>query len=186
MKRFFDIVFVVILSVFLIIPIIIILIFIKLSSPGPAIYWSKRIGRCNKIFNMPKFRSMKKDTPEVATDLLDNPKLWITPIGSFLRKTSLDELPQLWSILQGHMSFVGPRPALYNQDELKKMRTELNIHKIRPGVTGLAQIEGRDEIPLNQKVLLDKNYLDKQSLFLDLKIIIITLKKIVIRDGISH
>ena len=186
MKRFFDIVFVVILSVFLIIPIIIILIFIKLSSPGPAIYWSKRIGRCNKIFNMPKFRSMKKDTPEVATDLLDNPKLWITPIGSFLRKTSLDELPQLWSILQGHMSFVGPRPALYNQDELKKMRTGLNIHRIRPGVTGLAQIEGRDEIPINQKVLLDKKYLDKQSLFLDLKIIIITLKKIVIRDGISH
>ena len=186
MKRAFDLIFAIVLLIVLFLPIIFISILIKLSSPGPIIYWSNRIGKDNNIFKMPKFRSMKNQTPEVATHLLNNPNFWITPIGSFLRKTSLDELPQLWSILWGHMSFVGPRPALFNQQDLKKMRTDLKIHQIKPGITGLAQIEGRDNLPLKEKVKLDKNYFDSQSLLLDLKIVIITLKKIIFRDGVSH
>ena len=186
MKRAFDLTLAIFLSLSLLIPIILISILIKLSSPGPVIYWSERIGINNENFFMPKFRSMKIKTPEVATHLLKNPNSWITPIGSFLRRTSLDEIPQLWSILIGHMSFVGPRPALFNQEDLKLMRTIDNIHLIKPGVTGLAQIKGRDELPLKEKVKLDKEYLDKQSLYLDLKIILVTLKKIIIKDGISH
>ena len=186
MKRAFDLIFAIFLLIVLFFPILFISVLIKLSSPGPIIYWSDRIGKYNNIFKMPKFRSMKNETPEVATHLLNNPNFWITPIGSFLRKTSLDELPQLWSIVLGHMSFVGPRPALFNQEDLKKMRTDLNIHLIKPGVTGLAQIEGRDNIPLKEKVKLDKKYYDRQSFLLDLKIVIITLRKIIIRDGVSH
>ena len=186
MKRVFDLILAIFLLIILFFPILFISILIKISSPGPIIYWSDRIGKDNNIFKMPKFRSMKNETPEVATHLLNNPNFWITPIGSFLRKTSLDELPQLWSILIGHMSFVGPRPALFNQEDLKKMRNDLNLHQIKPGVTGLAQIEGRDNLPLKEKVKLDKKYFDRQSFLLDLKIIIITLKKIVIRDGVSH
>ena len=186
MKRVFDLILAIFLLIVLFFPILFISILIKISSPGPIIYWSDRIGKDNNIFKMPKFRSMKNETPEVATHLLNNPNFWITPIGSFLRKTSLDELPQLWSILIGHMSFVGPRPALFNQEDLKKMRNDLNLHQIKPGVTGLAQIEGRDNLPLKEKVQLDKKYFDRQSFLLDLKIIIITLKKIIIRDGVSH
>ena len=186
MKRVFDLTLAIFLSLFLFIPIILISLLIKLTSPGPVIYWSERIGKKNENFFMPKFRSMKIKTPEVASHLLKNPNSWMTPIGSFLRRTSLDEIPQLWSILIGHMSFVGPRPALFNQDDLKLMRTNDKIHLIKPGVTGLAQIKGRDELPLKEKVKLDKEYLNKQSLYLDLKIILVTLKKIIIKDGISH
>ena len=186
MKRAFDIILSSILILILFLPILFISILIKFSSDGPIVYWSNRIGKDNQIFKMPKFRSMKLETPQVATHLLSNPNLWITPIGSILRKTSLDELPQLWSILIGKMSFVGPRPALFNQKDLKKMRTSLKIHQIKPGVTGLAQIEGRDNISLYEKVKLDKKYCDSQSLFLDLKIIFITLKKIFNKEGILH
>ena len=186
MKRVFDLTLAILLAIFLFIPVILISILIKLSSPGPVIYWSERIGKKNENFFMPKFRSMKIKTPEVASHLLKNPNSWMTPIGSFLRRTSLDEIPQLWSILIGHMSFVGPRPALFNQEDLKLMRTIDNIHLIKPGVTGLAQIKGRDELPLKEKAKLDIEYLDKQSLYLDLKIILVTLKKIIIKDGISH
>ncbi len=157
-----------------------------LTSPGPALYWSDRVGRHNRLFKMPKFRSMRINTPAVATHLLSNPDQWLTPIGSFLRRTSLDELPQLWSIMKGDMSFVGPRPALFNQDDLIKLRTEKGVHEVLPGLTGWAQINGRDEIPIPQKVQLDAEYLHRQSILFDLKILWMTALKVFNRDGVSH
>lgn len=168
------------------IPFGIVWILVKLTSPGPAIYWSKRIGKGNLIFLMPKFRTMRIDTPQVATHLLANGQNYLTPVGSFLRKSSLDELPQLWSVLKGDMNLVGPRPALFNQDDLKELRTKLGIHKIAPGVTGWAQINGRDELPIPEKVQFDKDYLDRRSILFDVKIIILTIYKVLKRSNIQH
>jgi O-antigen biosynthesis protein WbqP len=165
---------------------ILITLAIRISSTGPALYWSDRVGRHNQLFKMPKFRSMRIDAPAVATHLLSNPDQWLTPIGSFLRRSSLDELPQLWSILKGDMSFVGPRPALFNQDDLIKLRTEKGVHEVLPGLTGWAQINGRDEIPIPQKVQLDAEYLHRQSILFDLKILWMTALKVFNRDGVSH
>jgi O-antigen biosynthesis protein WbqP len=167
-------------------PILLVSIAVKFTSKGPVLYWSDRIGKHNKIFRMPKFRSMLVGTPAVATHLLTNPSAVLTPIGSFLRKTSLDELPQLWSILKGDMSLVGPRPALFNQYDLISMRTEQGIHALAPGLTGWAQINGRDEIPIEQKVAFDAEYLAKQSLFFDIRILWLTVLKVIHRDGVSH
>jgi O-antigen biosynthesis protein WbqP len=159
---------------------------VRLTSPGPVFYWSDRVGRGNKIFCMPKFRSMHINTPAVATHLLPNPDQWLTPIGSFLRKSSLDELPQLWSILKGDMSFVGPRPALPNQDDLIDLRTKRGVHELVPGLTGWAQVNGRDELPIPQKVALDAEYLQRQSFLFDLKIVWMTALKVLARDNVSH
>jgi O-antigen biosynthesis protein WbqP len=157
-----------------------------LTSKGPAIYWSDRIGRNNAIFRMPKFRTMRVDTPAVATHLLTNPDRYLTPVGPFLRKSSLDELPQLWSILCGDMSFVGPRPALFNQDDLRTLRTERAVHLLRPGLTGWAQVNGRDELPIPEKVQLDVYYVQHQSFLLDIKILFLTFIRVLRRDGVSH
>lgn len=186
MKRLFDFCLALIAIILLIIPIVLIAIVVRASSKGPALYWSDRVGINNTIFRMPKFRTMKIDTPTVATHLLTNPKSVLTPIGNFLRKTSLDELPQLWSILKGDMSFVGPRPALFNQKDLIALRTEGGVHKLVPGLTGWAQINGRDDLPIPKKVSLDVEYLNKQSLVFDLKVIFLTLMKVLYRDGVSH
>jgi len=161
-------------------------ILVVLTSPGPALYWSDRIGRHNRVFEMPKFRTMRTDTPAVATHLLESPEQWLTPIGSFLRKSSLDELPQLWSILKGDMSFVGPRPALFNQCDLIELRTQAGVHKLQPGLTGWAQINGRDELPITEKVKLDIEYMRLQSFKFDLYILWMTFLKVVKRDGVSH
>ncbi|MBL6989677.1 MAG: sugar transferase [Bacteriovoracaceae bacterium] len=186
MKFVFDIVCSFIAMIILLIPCIMIGIVIRLTSKGPAIFWTKRIGKDNNFFMMPKFRSMLIDTPQLATHLLSNSEQRITAIGKFLRKTSLDEIPQLYSILKGDMSFVGPRPALFNQDDLKEMRTQVGVHKLIPGVTGWAQINGRDEISLELKVKLDLEYLDKQSFFFDLKIILKTIMDVIRTKDISH
>ncbi len=186
MKRFFDLALALVVAVFLALPIAAVAVAVRLTSPGPALYWSDRVGRKNRIFRMPKFRSMRIDTPAVATHLLQNPDQWLTPIGSFLRKSSLDELPQLWSILKGDMSFVGPRPALFNQDDLISLRTEKGVHELVPGLTGWAQVNGRDELPIPQKVALDAEYLQRQSLRFDLKILWMTALKVLARDGVSH
>jgi O-antigen biosynthesis protein WbqP len=167
-------------------PMAVIAVLVKLTSPGPVLYWSERVGRDNRIFRMPKFRSMRVDTPAVATHLLESPEKWLTPIGSLLRRSSLDELPQLWSILNGDMSIVGPRPALHNQHDLVEMRTERGIHRLRPGLTGWAQINGRDEIPLDDKVAYDAWYLDHRSLGLDLKIMLLTGVKVLRKEGVAH
>jgi O-antigen biosynthesis protein WbqP len=168
------------------IPFVIIAIAVKLTSRGPVLYWSERVGRGNRIFRMPKFRSMRIDTPVVATHLLESPEKWLTPIGSFLRESSLDELPQLWSILTGDMSIVGPRPALHNQQDLIEMRTQRGVHVLRPGLTGWAQINGRDEIPLADKVAYDTWYLQHWSLRLDLKIMVLTAVKVLRKEGVAH
>jgi len=186
MKRLFDLVFVFLASFFLMLPILFIALAVSLTSRGPALFWSDRVGRHNRIFKMPKFRSMRIDTPAVATHLLQNPERWLTPIGSFLRKSSLDELPQLWSILRGDMSFVGPRPALFNQNDLIELRTEKGVHEMVPGLTGWAQVNGRDELPIPQKVQLDLEYLQRQSLLFDLKILWMTALKVLARDGVTH
>ncbi|SMG66862.1 undecaprenyl-phosphate galactose phosphotransferase [methanotrophic bacterial endosymbiont of Bathymodiolus sp.] len=186
MKRAFDIILAVFLLLLLGIPILIIALLVRLTSPGSVLYWSDRVGLNNKLFKMPKFRSMKIDTPEVATHLLADPASAITPIGNFLRKTSLDELPQLWNILISEMSFVGPRPALFNQDDLITLRTEKNIHRLIPGLTGWAQINGRDELPIPQKVQLDADYMQNQSFTGDLYIIWLTLFRVISRHGINH
>jgi O-antigen biosynthesis protein WbqP len=159
---------------------------LRLTSPGPALYWSDRVGRRNRIFRMPKFRTMRIDTPAVATHLLGNPDQFLTPIGSFLRKTSLDELPQLWSILKGDMSFVGPRPALFNQYDLIELRTRHHVDELLPGLTGWAQINGRDELAIPDKVKLDVEYLQRQSLLFDLNILFLTFLKVVRREGVTH
>ncbi len=159
---------------------------VRLTSPGPAIHWSRRVGRDNVIFLMPKFRSMRIDTPDVATHLLDHPEQWITPIGRVLRRTSLDEFPQLWSVLIGQMSLVGPRPALFNQDDLVALRTEAGVHRLRPGVTGWAQINGRDDLPIPDKVRMDAEYAVRQTLAFDIRIILITLRAALSARGVSH
>ncbi len=159
---------------------------VGLTSPGPVFYWSDRVGRNNSMFKMPKFRTMRVDTPAVATHLLKDPERYLTPIGGFLRRTSLDELPQLWSILKGDMSFVGPRPALYNQEDLITLRTQYGVHTLKPGLTGWAQVNGRDELSIPDKVRLDVEYLHRRSLTFDLKIIGITLLRVVRRQGVSH
>jgi O-antigen biosynthesis protein WbqP len=186
MKRLFDLALALVAAVFLVLPIAAVALSVRLTSPGPALYWSNRVGRHNRIFKMPKFRSMRIDTPAVATHLLQNPEQWLTQIGSFLRKSSLDELPQLWSILKGDMSFVGPRPALFNQDDLITLRTEKGVHELLPGLTGWAQVNGRDELPIPQKVALDVEYLQKRSLLFDLKILWMTAVKVLSSDGVSH
>ncbi|MDF1589166.1 MAG: sugar transferase [Gammaproteobacteria bacterium] len=186
MKRLFDLILAMIAAAILLLPIIIVTVLVKLSSKGPALYWSDRVGRHNHLFKMPKFRSMKVNTPAVATHLLADPKSVLTPIGNFLRKSSLDELPQLWSILKGDMSFVGPRPALFNQDDLIALRTEKGIEQLLPGLTGWAQVNGRDELPIPQKVDLDYDYLQKQSFWFDIKILWLTFIKVIRKDGVSH
>ncbi len=167
-------------------PLLAVALAVKLTSPGPVLYWSDRVGRNNRIFRMPKFRSMRTGTPAVATHLLKDPDVWLTPIGAFLRKTSLDELPQLWSILAGDMSIVGPRPALFNQDDLVALRTERGVHELMPGLTGWAQVNGRDELPIPQKVALDAEYLRRRSFLFDLRILWLTVVKVLKRDGVSH
>lgn len=186
MKRFFDLLLGFIALLLLFIPLILVALSVKVTSKGSVIYWSQRVGRYNRLFNMPKFRSMRTDTPAVATHLLADPQTYLTPIGSFLRESSLDELPQLWSILKGDMSFVGPRPALYNQDDLIALRTEAGVHKLQPGLTGWAQINGRDEIPIPEKVKLDVEYMRRQSLWFDIYILWMTALKVIKRDGVSH
>ena len=186
MKRFFDLLLATILSILLILPILVVVVMVRLTSSGPAVYWSDRVGRDIKLFKMPKFRSMLVDTPPVATHLLLNPEQYLTPIGSFLRKFSLDELPQLWSILKGDMSFVGPRPALFNQDDLIALRRRYGVDKLVPGLTGWAQINGRDELPIPEKVKLDVAYMHKQSFYFDIKILILTFFKVLGKDGVQH
>ena len=186
MKRIFDLLLALAAAVVLAVPVLLVAMAVRLTSPGPALYWSDRVGRHNKIFKMPKFRSMRVGTPAVATHLLTDPGAYLTPIGSFLRKSSLDELPQLWSILAGDMSFVGPRPALFNQHDLIALRTRLGVHELVPGLTGWAQINGRDELPIPDKVKLDVEYLQRQSLWLDVRILWMTFVKVIRRDGITH
>ncbi len=186
MKRSFDLAVAVVTVVCLALPILILGLAVRLTSPGPALYWSDRVGRHNRLFKMPKFRTMRIDTPAVATHLLKNPDQWLTPIGSFLRKSSLDELPQLWSILKGDMSFVGPRPALFNQRDLITLRSEKGIDELLPGLTGWAQVNGRDELPIPKKVELDVEYLQRQSLLFDLKILWLTVLKVLSKGGVSH
>ena len=186
MKRLVDLILTLVAVLLLLLPVIIVAVLVKLTSKGPVLYWSDRVGKNNAIFKMPKIRSMKVDTPAVATHLLADPKGVLTPVGDFLRKSSLDELPQLWCILKGNMSFVGPRPALFNQDDLIALRSEKGVHTLVPGLTGWAQINGRDELPIPQKVALDVEYLHHQSLWLDIKIIWLTFIKVIKKDGVSH
>lgn len=186
MKRAFDLLLSLLAIIVLLVPVILLALLVKLTSRGPVIYWSDRVGRENAIFRMPKFRSMYITTPTVATHLLSDPRSYLTPIGGFLRKSSLDELPQLWSILKGDMSFVGPRPALFNQHDLIALRAEQGVHRLLPGLTGWAQINGRDELPIATKVAMDAYYLKHRSLRLDLKILFWTLLKVVRSDGVSH
>ncbi len=185
-KRIFDLLLGLLVVVVLILPIALIAILVRLTSKGPILYWSDRVGKNNKIFRMPKFRSMLVDTPAVATHLLTDPQSYLTPIGSFLRKSSLDELPQLWSIIKGDMSVVGPRPALFNQDDLIALRTQNGVDKLPPGLTGWAQVNGRDELPISQKVAFDVYYLNNQSFWLDMRILWMTFLKVIRRDGVSH
>ena len=186
MKRVFDLLLAVAAALVLAVPVMLVAILVRLTSPGPALYQSDRVGRNNKIFKMPKFRSMQVGTPAVATHLLADARSYLTPIGSFLRKSSLDELPQLWSILLGDMSFVGPRPALFNQHDLIELRTQLGVHELVPGLTGWAQINGRDELPISEKVALDAEYLYCKSLWFDIRILWLTFVKVIRRDGITH
>ncbi len=186
MKRLFDLSLGILAATILLLPIVLVALLVRLTSPGPALYWSDRVGRHNRIFRMPKFRSMRIGTPAVATHLLQKPEAYLTPIGSFLRQSSLDELPQLWSILKGDMSFVGPRPALFNQDDLIALRTTAGVHELVPGLTGWAQINGRDELPIPVKVELDAEYLRRRSFGFDLHILWRTFVKVVKRDGVSH
>ena len=186
MKRLFDLLLGLIAAAILVLPVLFVALLVRFTSPGPALYWSDRVGKGNRIFRMPKFRSMRVGTPAVATHLLADPKAHLTPIGSFLRKSSLDELPQLWSILKGDMSFVGPRPALFNQDDLIALRTECGVHDLVPGLTGWAQVNGRDELPIPEKVKLDAEYLQRKSLIFDIHILWLTFVKVMRRDGVSH
>jgi O-antigen biosynthesis protein WbqP len=186
MKRLVDLILILVSALLLLLPVLMVSVLVKLTSNGPILYWSDRVGKNNVIFKMPKFRSMKVDTPVVATHLLADPRSVLTPVGNFLRKSSLDELPQLWCILKGNMSFVGPRPALFNQDDLILLRTAKGVHALVPGLTGWAQINGRDGLPILQKVDLDFEYLKHQSLWLDVKIIWLTFIKVLKRDGVSH
>lgn len=186
MKRLFDLFVALCAAVVLALPVVLVALAVKLTSPGPVLYWSDRVGRHNRIFRMPKFRSMLIGTPAVATHLLADPDAYLTPIGSFLRKSSLDELPQLWSILIGDMSFVGPRPALFNQEDLIALRTGCGVHELVPGLTGWAQVNGRDELPIPKKVELDEEYLLQRSFMFDLRVLWLTAVKVLRRDGVSH
>lgn len=186
MKRFFDFTVALILGIIAVLPAAVIAVLVKLTSEGPAIYWSDRVGRDNINFLMPKFRTMSQDSPEVATHLLGNVENYLTPFGSFLRRTSLDELPQLWSVLKGDMSFVGPRPALFNQDDLVKLRTEKGISALLPGITGWAQINGRDDLSIPVKVSYEEYYLNNRSFFFDLKILWKTIFKVLNKEGVAH
>ncbi len=186
MKRLFDLASASLALLVLLLPIFMVAVAVRLTSKGPALYWSDRVGRYNKIFKMPKFRSMRVGTPAVATHLLANPDAYLTPIGSFLRRSSLDELPQLWCIIKGDMSFVGPRPALYNQEDLIALRAQKGVHALVPGLTGWAQINGRDELPIPDKVALDFEYLQKQSMVFDCMILLRTFFKVIRHDNISH
>ena len=185
-KHFFDLILGVVVFILLAAPMLLIVIIVRLTSKGSALYWSDRVGSNNKIFKMPKFRSMLVDTPTVATHLLDNPDAYLSPIGDFLRRSSLDELPQLFSVLKGDMSFVGPRPALFNQDDLIALRTEKGVNKLLPGITGWAQVNGRDDLSIPDKVALDVEYLNRQSFWFDMKILWMTFLKVMKRDGVSH
>lgn len=186
MKRFFDLAMACFLLCFLSVPIFIVGLIVKLTSEGPVLYWSDRVGINNSIFRMPKFRTMRIDTPAIATHLMKNPDIYLTSTGSFLRKFSLDELPQLYSILKGDISFVGPRPALFNQDDLVELRTRKGIHRLMPGITGWAQVNGRDELPIPVKVEFDEYYLKNRSFLLDLKILLMTFIKVLKREGVTH
>ena len=185
-KRVFDVALALLAGLMLLLPLLLTALLVKLSSRGPVLYWSDRVGRYNQLFKMPKFRSMRLGTPTVATHLLDKPEAWLTPVGGFLRKSSLDELPQLWSILCGDMSFVGPRPALFNQHDLMALRTRHGVDQLVPGLTGWAQVNGRDELPIPQKVALDLEYLQNHSFGMDMKIILLTALKVVRRESVSH
>ena len=186
MKRVFDIFLGCLAALILFVPVLLVAMAVRLTSKGPALYWSDRVGRNNVIFKMPKFRSMRVGTPAVATHLLADASSHLTPIGSFLRKSSLDELPQLWSILVGDMSFVGPRPALFNQQDLIALRTEQGVHTLVPGLTGWAQVNGRDELQIPEKVKLDVAYLQRQSFLFDIRILWLTFIKVLGSDGVSH
>jgi O-antigen biosynthesis protein WbqP len=186
MKRLFDLTAVLIAAFFLSLPMVFVALAVRLTSPGSALHWSDRVGRHNRIFKMPKFRSMRIDTPTMAKHLLHSPGQWLTPIGSFLRRSSVDELPQLWSVLKGDMSLVGPRPALFNQYDLIALRTEKGVHELVPGLTGWAQVNGRDNLSNSQKVLLDAEYLEQRSMLFDLKILWMTVRKVAGKDGVSH
>ena len=186
MKRLLDIALALLATLVFALPIAFIAILVRLTSPGPALYWSDRVGRRNRIFRMPKFRTMRVGAPVVATHLLSDPHLHLTPIGPLLRTSSLDELPQLWSILKGDMSFVGRRPALFNQDDLVALRTAAGVHELAPGLTGWAQVNGRDELPIPDKVRLDAEYLQRRSLACDLRILWLTVRKVLHREGVAH
>ena len=186
LKRLFDLCVGGVAAIVLALPIAVVALLVRLTSPGSALYWSDRVGQHNRIFRMPKFRSMRVGTPAVATHLLADPRVHLTPIGSFLRKSSLDELPQLWSILKGDMSFVGPRPALFNQDDLIALRTDSGVHELVPGLTGWAQVNGRDELPIAEKVKLDLEYLQRRALWFDIQILWMTFVKVLKRDGVAH
>lgn len=185
-KRLFDLVLAALASLILIIPCAVVAVMVRITSPGPILYWSDRVGRGNSIFKMPKFRSMRVGTPALATHLLTDPDSHLTPVGSFLRKSSLDELPQLWSIIKGDMSFVGPRPALYNQQDLIELRTQSGVHVLVPGLTGWAQVNGRDELPIPQKVAFDTEYLRRKSIVFDIRILFLTLLKVIMRNDVTH
>jgi O-antigen biosynthesis protein WbqP len=186
MKRIFDVFLSALLLLIFSIPLLVVAAFVKFTSVGPILYWSDRVGRNNVIFSMPKFRTMLIETPAVATHLLSDPGKFLTPIGSFLRKSSLDELPQLWSIVKGDMSFVGPRPALFNQEDLIALRTQSEVSSLLPGLTGWAQINGRDELPIPEKVKLDIEYMQRRSFYFDMEILFLTFLKVVRRDGVTH
>ena len=186
MKRIFDLLLGIVILVLLVIPILVISIAVRISSKGSVLYWSRRIGRNNEIFNMPKFRTMLITTPEIATHLLNTPNSYLSPIGTFLRRFSLDEFPQLFSVVKGDMSFIGPRPALHNQDDLIALRTQQGVDKLLPGITGWAQVNGRDELSISDKVAFDVEYLNRQSFWFDMKILRMTLLKVLNRDGVSH
>ena len=186
MKRVFDFVVGLITLLLALIPMLLVAFVVRITSEGPTLYWSDRVGRVNEIFRMPKFRTMRVNTPAVATHLMSDPDAYLSPIGGFLRRTSLDEMPQLWSIIKGDMSFVGPRPALFNQDDLIALRTKKGVVRLIPGLTGWAQVSGRDELPIPEKVALDTEYMEGRSFLFDMYILWLTVIKVVKRDGVSH
>lgn len=186
MKRAFDLFLALVAAVILAVPALLVAVAVKLSSRGPVLYWSKRVGRDNSMFDMPKFRTMRVGTPALATHLLADPASVLTPIGGFLRKTSLDELPQIWSVLRGDMAFVGPRPALFNQDDLISLRTEFGVQALRPGITGWAQVRGRDSLAIPEKVALDREYLLRCSMLFDIRILALTALKLFGDSSVSH
>tara|TARA_B110000008_G_scaffold257789_1_gene276239 strand:+ start:1681 stop:2241 length:561 start_codon:yes stop_codon:yes gene_type:complete len=186
MKRIFDLFIAILLLVLLLIPMVLIALVVRFSTKGPALYWSDRVGKNNQLFKMPKFRTMIINTPALATHCLSDPNAYLTPIGGFLRNFSLDELPQIFSVIKGDMSFVGPRPALFNQEDLIALRTEKGVDKLLPGISGWAQVNGRDELSISDKVRLDEEYLKFNSFWQDIKILLLTLLKVIKRDGVSH